>query len=526
MNHWNIRFIAIDYAAGSARPRPGRYLSPMLSFAEYDQLDGLAQAALVRAGQLTPAELCAAAVARAEAVNPLINAVVHPLYEPARQRAAAGLPPGPFGGVPFLLKDFGAHYAGAPHTSGSRALRDFVPAHDAELVRRWQAAGLNILGKTNTPEFALLGVTEPRLHGPARNPWQLAHTPGGSSGGAAAAVAAGIAPVAGAGDGGGSIRIPAACCGLFGLKPSRGRVPTGPEQGEKWQGAAVEHVLSRSVRDSAALLDATQGPDAGAPYFLPGPVRPYLEEVGRPPGRLRIAFSLAHPLGRALHPECATAVRDAAHLLESLGHDVAEGPLPFDGRAVAAAFLMLYFGETGASLAALARHLGRPARPADVEPTTWLLGLLGRTYTAADFAAARHTWNDSARRMGTFHQTHDLLLTPTLAGPPVRIGELQPRPVERALLRVVNTFGLGGLVRRSGLVEKLAEQSLEKTPYTQVANLTGQPAMSVPLHWTADGLPCGVQFIAALGAEDVLFRLAGQLEQARPWFGRRPAVAG
>jgi len=498
----------------------------MLSFAEYDQLDGLAQAALVRAGQLTPAELCAAAVARAEAVNPLINAVVHPLYEPARQRAAAGLPPGPFGGVPFLLKDFGAHYAGAPHTSGSRALRDFVPAHDAELVRRWQAAGLNILGKTNTPEFALLGVTEPRLHGPARNPWQLAHTPGGSSGGAAAAVAAGIAPVAGAGDGGGSIRIPAACCGLFGLKPSRGRVPTGPEQGEKWQGAAVEHVLSRSVRDSAALLDATQGPDAGAPYFLPGPVRPYLEEVGRPPGRLRIAFSLAHPLGRALHPECATAVRDAAHLLESLGHDVAEGPLPFDGRAVAAAFLMLYFGETGASLAALARHLGRPARPADVEPTTWLLGLLGRTYTAADFAAARHTWNDSARRMGTFHQTHDLLLTPTLAGPPVRIGELQPRPVERALLRVVNTFGLGGLVRRSGLVEKLAEQSLEKTPYTQVANLTGQPAMSVPLHWTADGLPCGVQFIAALGAEDVLFRLAGQLEQAQPWFGRRPAVAG
>jgi amidase len=498
----------------------------MISPAEYDKLDGMGMAALVRSGQLTPSDLCAAAIARAEAVNPRINAVVHPLYGPARARAAHGLPVGPFTGVPFLLKDFGAHHAGAPHTSGSRALRHFVPTEDAELARRWQAAGINILGKTNTPEFALMGVTEPALFGPARNPWHLGHTPGGSSGGAAASVAAGIVPLAGAGDGGGSIRIPAACCGLFGLKPSRGRVPTGPEQGEKWQGAAVEHVLSRSVRDSAAMLDATQGPDAGAPYFLPGPVRPYLEEVGRAPGCLRIGFSLGHPLGSALHPECASAVRDAAQLLESLGHEVEEVPLPFDGRAVASAFLMLYFGETGASIAALARHLGRPARPTDVEPTTWLLGLLGRTYSAADFAAARHTWNDSARRMGRFHQTHDLLLTPTLATPPVRIGELQPKPLEQKLLQLVNTFGLGGLIRRSGIVEKLAEQSLEKTPYTQVANLTGQPAMSVPLHWTADGLPCGLQFIAPLGREDVLFQLAGQMEQARPWFGRRPVLAG
>ncbi len=497
----------------------------MLSPSEYDQLDGLAQAALVRSGQLTAAELCAAAVARAEAVNPLINAIVTPLYEPARARAAAGLPPGPFGGVPFLLKDFGAFYAGAPQASGSRALRGFVPGEDAELVRRWQAAGLNILGKTNTPEFALLGVTEPVLFGACRNPWSLAHTPGGSSGGAAAAVAAGIVPLAGAGDGGGSIRIPAACCGLFGLKPSRGRVPTGPEQGEKWQGAAVEHVLTRSVRDSAAALDATLGPDPGAPYFLPAPARPYLEEVGREPGLLRVAFSLGHPLGSALHPECATAVRDAAQLLESLGHEVEEVPLPFDGRAVAQSFLMLYFGETGASIADLARHLGRPARPADVEPTTWLLGLLGRTYSAADFAAARHAWNDFARQMGRFHLTHDLLLTPTLAAPPVRVGELQPKPSEQTLLKIVNTFSLGGFVRRSGLVDKLAEQSLEKTPYTQLANLTGQPAMSVPLHWTADGLPCGVQFIAPLGAEDVLFRLAGQLEQARPWRHRRPVLS-
>jgi amidase len=498
----------------------------MISPAEYDRLDGLAMAALVRNGQLTATELCEAAIARAEAVNPHINAVVHPLYEPARHRASASLPAGPFGSVPFLLKDFGAHYAGVPHTSGSRALRNFVPQEDAELVRRWQAAGINILGKTSTPEFALMGVTEPALFGPTRNPWNLNHTPGGSSGGAAAAVAAGIVPLAGAGDGGGSIRIPAACCGLFGLKPSRGRVPTGPEQGEKWQGAAVEHVVSRSVRDSAAMLDAVHGADAGAPYFLPDPARPYLAEASRPPGRLRIAFSLGHPLGSALHPECAAAVRAAAELLEGLGHNVEEVPLPFDGRAVSAAFLMLYFGETGASIAALAKVLGRPARPRDVEPTTWLLGLLGRTYSAADFAAARHTWNDSARRMGHFHQTYDLLLTPTLATPPVRIGELQPKPAEQVLLKLVNTLGLGGLIRRSGIVEKLAEQSLEKTPYTQVANLTGQPAMSVPLHWTADGLPCGVQFVAPLGAEDVLFRLAGQLEQAQPWFAKRPAAVG
>ncbi|GAA4497463.1 amidase [Hymenobacter ginsengisoli] len=497
----------------------------MLSPTEYDQLDGLGMATLVASGQLTAAELCAAAIARAEAVNPRINAIILKLFEQAQQRATSDLPAGPFGGVPFLLKDFGAQYAGVPHTGGSQALRHFVPTEDAELVRRWQAAGVNILGKTNTPEFALLAVTEPALYGPCRNPWSLGHTPGGSSGGAAAAVAAGITPLAGAGDGGGSIRIPAACCGLFGLKPSRGRVPTGPEQGEKWQGAAVEHVLTRSVRDSAAMLDATQGPDVGAPYFLPQPERPYLEEVGRPPGRLRLGFTLAHPLGRPLHPECATAVREAASLLESLGHDVEEVPLPFDGRAVATAFLMLYFGETGASIVSLAKVLGRPARPADVEPTTWLLGLLGRTYSAADFAAARHTWNEHARRMGLFHEKYDLLLTPTLATPPVRIGELQPKPFEQKLLKVVNTFGLGGVIRRSGLVEKLAEQNLEKTPYTQLANLTGQPAMSVPLHWTADGLPCGVQFIARLGAEDVLFRLAGQLEQAQPWFSKRPSLA-
>lgn len=497
----------------------------MLTFAEYDRLDALGMADLVRSGQVSAAELCETAIARAEVLNVALNAVVHPLYGRARTQARdPGR--GPLAGVPFLLKDFGAQLAGVPHSGGSRARRAFVPAGDDELVRRWRAAGLNVLGKTNTPEFALLPVTEPELFGPARNPWDLGRTPGGSSGGSAAAVAAGVVPAAGAGDGGGSIRIPASCCGLFGLKPSRGRVPTGPESGELWQGLAVEHVLTRSVRDSAALLDLVQGPDVGAPYFLPAPERPYLEEVGRPPERLRVGFSVAHPLGRPVHPACVAAVQDAARLLEDLGHTVEEVPLPFDGPALAWAFLMVYFGETGASLAALEGVLGRPARPGDVEPVTWLLGLLGRMYTAADFAAARHGWNAHARRMGRFHQGHDLLLTPTLAVPPMRIGETAPKPAELLLLSLVGRLNLGGVLRRSGMVERLAEDTLEKVPYTQLANFTGQPAMSVPLSWTQGGLPVGVQFVAPLAREDLLFRLAGELEEARPWFGRRPPLTG
>ncbi|SEJ71591.1 amidase [Deinococcus reticulitermitis] len=496
----------------------------MLTFAEYDRLDALGLAELIRSRQLSAAEVCETAISRAQTLNVALNAIVHPLYDRARAQAAQPQT-GPFAGVPLLLKDFGAQLAGVPHTLGTRARRDFLPAEDDELVRRWLGAGLSALGKTNTPEFALMGVTESELHGPARNPWDLGRTPGGSSGGSAAAVAAGIVPVAGAGDGGGSIRIPAAHCGLFGLKPSRGRVPSGPGVGEAWQGASVEHVLSRTVRDSAALLDLTAGPDVGAPLFLPAPARSYREEAERDPPRLRVGFSVAHPLGRAVHPECVRAVGEAAQLLESLGHHVEEVALPWDGPALAHTFFMLYFGETGASLAALEGVLGRPARPGDVEPTTWLLGLLGRTYSAADFAAARASWNVHARRLGRFHEAYDLLLTPTTAAPPPRIGELDPPPAQRAALEVIGRLGLGRAARRSGLVDRLAGDALEKTPYTQLANLTGVPAMSVPLHWTPDGLPVGVQFVAPLAREDRLFSLAGQLERARPWAGRRPPLA-
>lgn len=496
----------------------------MQPFPEYEQYDALALADLVRTGQLSPAELIEAAIVRAEARNPALNALIYPLYEDARQRATAPLPTGPFAGVPFLLKDLTAAYAGAPLTAGSRAYQHYVPTQDTELVRRYKAAGFNIFGKTNTPELALMAVTEPQLHGPTRNPWDLTRTPGGSSGGAAAAVAAGLVPVAAASDGGGSIRIPAAHCGLFGLKPSRGRNPVGPQKGEVWQGASVEHVISRSVRDSAAVLDAVCGPGVGAPFVVAPPAGSYLAAVQRAPGRLRIGFSTAHPLGLATHPACVAAVQHTAQLLEHLGHEVAEVPLPYDGKTVARTYMLLYYGEVGAEIAAMQQVLGRPATRHDVEPATWLLGLLGRTYSAADFVSARRIWHQLALALDQFHATYDLLLTPTAATPPVRIGELQQSPAEQRLLGVVNRLGLGGLVKRTGIAMQLAEKSLAKTPYTQIANLTGRPAMSVPLYWTPENLPIGSQFIGRFGAEDVLFQLAGQLEQAQPWFDKRPAM--
>jgi amidase len=494
----------------------------VLTFSEYDRMDAIQMAGLIKQRSLSAAEIIETAIARAEVVNVALNAVIFPLYEQARAQSKAPSD-GPFAGVPFLIKDFGSRLAGTPHTSGSRALRSYIPDQDDELVSRWKRGGLIPLGKTNAPEFALMAVTEPDAHGPTRNPWDLARTPGGSSGGSAAAVAGGIVPVASAGDGGGSIRIPASCCGLFGLKPSRGRVPSGTLSGEAWQGASVEHVLTRSVRDSAALLDWEQGPDVGAPFHIPSPERPYLEELERGPGQLRVGYSVQHPLGGRVDDSCRDAVLSAAALLQRLGHIVEEVALPFDGPALARDYFMMYYGETGATLADLARTLGRPVRPDDVEPTTWLLGLLGRTFSAADFAASRRNWNVHARQMGRFHATYDLLLTPTMAVLPPLIGETAPTPFEQRLMSVVGKLRLGRALQWSGLVERLAVDSLERTPYTQIANLTGLPAMSVPLYWSAEGLPIGVQFIAGFAGEGTLFRLAAQLEVAQPWFGRRPS---
>ena len=497
----------------------------MGAFQEYDQYDGLGLAELVKKKEISPVEICEEAISRIEKVNPQLNAVVTPMFEIARKLVVESTPNGPFFGVPFLLKDLLEVYAGVVETKGSKAYKNNISDHDSEMVKRYKRAGLVILGKTNTPEFGLLGITEPELHGPTRNPWNINHTPGGSSGGSAAAVASGMVPMASGNDGGGSIRIPASCCGIFGLKVSRGRNPTGPVKGSLWQGAVVQHVLTRSVRDSAAILDATQGADIGAPYIIPPPSQPYLQEIKQKPGRLKIAFNKHSPIDKPVHPDCAEAVEHTARLLEKLGHDVEEAEPEIDGLSLAKSLFTLYFGEVAADIKELSSFLARKAKPSDVEPLTWMLGLLGQAISARDFVIMIREWDKAARAMGRFHETYDVYLTPTVASPPVRIGELQPKPAEMLLIKTVNTLGLGGLLKASGIVDKLAVESLSKTPFTQLANFTGQPAMSVPLYWTSEGLPCGSQFVGRFGDEATLFRLAAQLEKERPWFDKRPPIS-
>ncbi|MBA4394083.1 MAG: amidase [Desulfobacca sp.] len=490
-------------------------------FSDYDSYDALALAELVRQGKVTPLELCEEAIERIEGINPKINAVVTRLFDQGRQAASKPLPDGPFSGVPMLLKDLDYAYAGVPMTSGCKALKDFVPTYDSEMVLRFKKAGTVIIGKTNTPEFGLLGITEPELFGPCRNPWNTSHTPGGSSGGSAAAVAAGIVPMAAGGDGGGSIRIPSAYCGLFGVKPSRGRNPSGPEYGQVWLGAVQNHVLTRSVRDSAAMLDATQGADRGAPYEIRPPARPFLEEIGKETGQLKIAFNSQSPIGTPVHPECLRAVEEAAKLLEGLGHHLEEARPDLDGKGLAQSYLTLYFSLVAAQLEDLEGVLKRKAKPGDVELLTWTLGLLGRSFSAGYLYRALLRWDQAARQMGRFFQKYNLYLTPTTASPPAKIGELQPKAAEVFSMKAVNTLKLGRLLKGTSLVDQMAEKSLERTPFTQLANLTGLPAMSVPLSWTADHLPCGVQFVGPFGDEATLFRLAAQLEKARPWFNKR-----
>lgn len=494
----------------------------MPRFTEYTQYDALGLAALVQRREVSALELVEAAIERIEALNPRLNAVIHPMFEAARRVASSALPDGPFRGVPFLVKDLVATVQDEPFRCGSRFLRDYIAPADSEVIRRYRAAGVIIAGKTNTPEFGLTPFTEPELFGPTRNPWDLTRTPGGSSGGSAAAVAAGMVPMASGGDGGGSIRIPASCCGLFGLKASRGRVPTGPLVGEIWQGAVVEGVVTRSVRDSAAMLDAIAGPDAGAPYWAPPPARPFLAEVTAAPTPLRIAWTTRPMMGRTVDPACVRAVEEVAALLRDLGHVVEEASPVVDGPGLCQAFLTMICGELRGDIADAERLLGRRARARDFEPTTWALALLGEQITAAEFVRATRFLDRTTRVVGAFFSEWDLLLTPTLASPPVPIGSLQPSRAERLQLEVMGKLGAGRMLRWAGLLQQAAEEVFQFIPWTPVSNITGQPAMSVPLSWTPDGLPVGTHFVARAGDEASLFRLAGQLEQARPWFGRTP----
>ncbi len=493
-----------------------------MTFEEYRKYDALGLAALVKQKQIKAAELVEIAITRAESVNPIINAIVHPLYDMAREMAEKADPESPFAGVPFLVKDLGLEIAGTARSSGCRGYRDYVSTEDCYAVERYRRAGLAFLGKTNTPELGLTPYTEPSEFGPTRNPWDIGYTAGGSSGGSAAAVAAGITPLASASDGGGSIRIPASCCGLFGLKPSRGRISLGPQNGEGWSGAVMEHCVSRSVRDSAALLDATQGPAPGDPFVIKPPEKPYLETIKEAPGKLRIGMSTAHTLGQEVDAECTLAVEKTAKLLESLGHQVEIAPLPYRKEDLTEVFLTMVCGEAAADIEILGGRLGRPARPGDVERATWAMVMLGRSFSAKDYALRRRQWNDIARRVGAFHQQYDILLTPTVSRAPFPIGALQPDAAEERLLRLVTSLNLEGVLKAR--VGPLAEKIFSYIPYTAPGNITGQPSMSVPLHWTPGGLPVGIMFTADVGREDILFRLAAQLEEARPWMKKAPEV--
>jgi amidase len=493
-------------------------------FPEYQSLDALALSDLIARREISPDEVCKKALSLLQRLNPSLNAVISSIPDRVEERLRDVSLSGPLYGVPFLLKDLHHSMQGLAMSSGSRAMLGFVSQRDSELVSRWKQAGLVVLGKTNTPELGLVGTTEPELHGPTRNPWSLDHSPGGSSGGSAAAVSCRIAPMASAGDGGGSIRIPASCCGLFGLKPSRGRMPTGPEFGEIWEGAVADHVLSVTVRDSAAVLDATHGPDSGAPYLITPPGRPYLEESGQEPRALKIGFSTQSPVGGHVDPECRRAVDRTAALLSELGHQVEEVPLPYPGELVAECYLTMYFAQTAATLELMGQQRKRPVRRTEVETRTWALALQGRYLSSRNSCLSSYRWNNIARAMGRYHQDRDLLLTPVMATTPPRLGEVQLTGLEKSALDLAHSLGLGRLLSLTGTVRDKAMATLSQMPFTQVANISGQPAMSVPLHWTEDGLPCGVQFIAPLGDEATLFQLAGQLERARPWAGKTPPL--
>ncbi|MDQ7025140.1 MAG: amidase family protein [Anaerolineae bacterium] len=494
-----------------------------MTFAEYTQYDGLGLAELVKKGEVSALELVETAIERIETHNPKINAVIHKMYDVAREAAQGDLPDGAFKGVPFLLKDLLGNYAGEPIASGSRFMKDYRPTVHSELVKRYLATGVVVVGKTNTPELGLVPFTEPEAFGATRNPWDTNHSPGGSSGGSGAAVAAGFVPLASGGDGGGSIRIPSSACALFGMKPTRARTPSGPSPDDNWAGLTVQHVLTRSVRDSAAMLDATMGADIGAPYYAPPPQRPYLEDVRTPPDKLKIAFTSLPFMGKTVDSDCKKALTTAVALLRELGHEVVEAAPQIDGKALSIAMLTMLAGKTSANIDEMAALVGRKPKRNQFEVMTWALYVYGKSISANQYAKAITILNAAGRTIAPFFETYDVLLTPTLATPPAVIGSLQPTDAEKRQLELLGRLRAGWAMKAAKMIEQFAETSFEYIPYLPVFNITGQPAMSVPLHWNDVGLPIGVQFVGRYADEATLFRLAGQLEQAKPWFDHRPS---
>jgi amidase len=473
-----------------------------MKFEEYRKHDAISLAALIAKREVSAEEVLEAAIARAEQINPAINAIVHTQYELARRAVAASLPEGPLKGVPYLIKDLGFFETGEPATFGSSLFKDFVADHETAYVTRCKKAGVVFIGRSSSPEFGLNPNTEPRLYGSCHNPWNLEYSAGGSSGGSAAAVSAGILPVAHATDGGGSIRIPAAQCGLFGLKPSRGRVSMAPDAGEGWGGLSAGHVVSRSVRDSALMLDCTAGIEPGDPYTAPMPERSFLEAVTRPPRKLRIALTLKDHRGAKLHPECLEAVQRAAKLCASLGHQVEEEDPNLDMVALRPMNARISAANTARSCHMRWKALGREPNPDDVEAATWAVYQRGLKVSGIEYIEAIAAAHAAGRRMATFLTSYDIILSTTLAGPPPKLGYFD----------------------QNGDVQTFTERVTEYLSVTPMHNAAGTPAMSVPLHWTADGLPVGVHFAGRYGEETTMLALAAELEAAQPWFDRVPTL--
>lgn len=472
-----------------------------MAFREYGSYDAVGLAELVRKQEVSSGELLDEAIARTAKVDPQINAVVVKHYDYAQRQIDKGLPDGLFTGVPFLLKDLDV-LEGTRTTSGASVYEDNVADHTSTLARRFLNAGVTIFGKSSSPEFGLMPTTESRLFGPTRNPWNLAHSSGGSSGGAAAAVAARILPLAHASDGGGSIRIPASACGVFGLKPTRARNPIGPDRGEGWGGFSCGHVVSISVRDSAAMLDATHGPEPSSLYVAPPPERPFAEEVGRDPGRLRIAFTDKSPYGDTIDPEIAAATRDVAILLAGLGHDVEERT-PALAADPAVVMATIVSANTALNVRVAEQRFGRPMTDRDFEALTLASAHNAQKASATDYVAAQLTAFQISRGLAAFFENCDVFLCPTLCSPPLRIGELNTMAKDLS--------HIAPILRRY-------------MPATSLFNMSGQPAMSVPLAWNKAGLPLGMMFSARFGDEATLFRLAAQLEQERPWKDKLPPI--
>lgn len=478
--------------------------------------DALTQATLIREKQITSKELCQASIERIEAINPKINAVITKTYERALAESET-LKDGIFAGVPFLVKDILCYEDGVQYSLGCKAMKGFLAKGNTELLQRFKKTGILIIGRTNVPEFGLVATTEPEAFGPTLNPYGFEYSPGGSSGGSAAAIAAGFVPIASGNDGGGSIRIPASNCNLFGLKPTRGRNPTGPDLGELWCGAAVEHILTKSVADSAAMLDATSYRDDGAPYIIESIGKPYQNAYRKPLEKLKIAFTTKTILSTPVSEESIKGVYKMVSILEDLDCIVDEKFPEINGIELAKSFFTVLLAELSTNLYNLTNILQRKVRRDDVEGLTWFLANVGKSVTASELLIAKRVWEKTGRILANFYKNYDLILTPTLAFPPPKLGVLMPNGSDQFLMQILSIFKFTKFLKNSNYLLKKFFDTLSYTPFTFIANVTGVPAMNIPIYFEKRGLPIGVQFIAPFGREDILFNLAYYLEEIINW---------